>query len=252
MGDPGFGELWDKKWSPVSFFDESYGLYPLITGSLIVTFMATLLAVPLGVICAVYLSEVAGKREKEILKPFIELLAGLPSVILGFFGLIVLSPLIKKIFHLNSGMCAATGSVVLAMMAVPTIISVSEDAIRSVPVTYKRASLALGASQLQTIWKVIVPASLSGIIAAVMLGIGRVIGETMAVLMVTGNAPLVTLNPFESVRTMTATIAGEMGEVPFGSTHYSALFWVGIILLSITFTLVVISQMALKKYKFDL
>jgi phosphate transport system permease protein len=137
------------------------------------------------------------------------------------------------------------------MMAIPTIISISEDAIRSVPIKFKEASLALGASKLQTIWKVIVPASLSGIIAAVMLGMGRVVGETMAVMMVTGNAPLISVNPFESVRTMTATIAAEMGEVPFGSEHYAALFWVGIMLLIITFGLILISQRVLHKYEFE-
>ncbi|MBF0429930.1 MAG: phosphate ABC transporter permease subunit PstC [Fibrobacteria bacterium] len=249
--DPGMSHLFKSKWNPVSFFNESFGLLPLITGSLLVTFMATIIAVPFGVIAAVYISEIAGSRERETLKPFIELLAGLPSVVLGFFGLIVLSPIIKELFHLDSGLSALTGAVILAMMAVPTIISVSEDAIRGVPLAYKQASMALGATKLQTIWRVIVPASLSGIIAAIMLGIGRVIGETMAVLMVTGNAPLVTLNPYESVRTMTATIAGEMGEVPFGSAHYSALFWVGIVLLLMTFCLVVISQKVLKKYSFE-
>ncbi|MFC1584755.1 phosphate ABC transporter permease subunit PstC [Fibrobacterota bacterium] len=249
--DPGFLHLFNGRWNPVSFFNESFGIYPLLTGSFLVTAMATLIALPFGVISAVYLSEIAGKTEREFLKPFIELLAGIPSVVLGFFGLIVLAPTVKRIFNLDSGLNALTGAIILAMMAVPTIISISEDAIRSVPRTYKEASLALGTSKLQTIWKVIVPASLSGIIAAVMLGVGRVIGETMAVLMVTGNAPLLTLNPFESVRTMTATIAGEMGEVPFGSTHYGALFWVGIVLLLITFVLVYLSHRVLKKYRFE-
>jgi phosphate transport system permease protein len=251
LDEPGFGALWKMKWNPVSFFNESFGLIPLFTGTFLVTIMATLMAVPFGVISAVYLSEIAGSREKEILKPFIELLASLPSVVLGFFGLIVLAPIIKSIFHLDSGLSAFTGSVLLAMMAIPTIISISEDAIRSVPIKFKEASLALGASKLQTIWKVIVPASLSGIIAAVMLGMGRVVGETMAVMMVTGNAPLISVNPFESVRTMTATIAAEMGEVPFGSEHYAALFWVGIMLLIITFGLILISQRVLHKYEFE-
>ncbi len=251
LDEPGFGALWKLRWNPVSFVNESFGLIPLFTGTFLVTLMATLMAVPFGVISAVYLSEIAGSREKEILKPFIELLASLPSVVLGFFGLIVLAPIIKSTFHLNSGLSAFTGSVLLAMMAIPTIISISEDAIRSVPIKFKEASLALGASKLQTIWKVIVPASLSGIIAAVMLGMGRVVGETMAVMMVTGNAPLISANPFESVRTMTATIAAEMGEVPFGSEHYAALFWVGIMLLIITFGLILISQRVLHKYEFE-
>ena len=155
----------------------------------------------------------------------------------------------KGIFHISSGLTALTGALLLALMAIPTIITISEDAIRSVPRSYKDASLALGASKMQTIWKVTVPASFSGIIAAVMLGMGRVIGETMTVMMVTGNAPLITANPLESVRTMTATIAAEMGEVPFGSDHYRALFWVGIILLILTFGLNMISMRVLKKYR---
>jgi phosphate transport system permease protein len=249
ISDPGITELLGSKWSPVSFIKESFGIYPLLTGSFLVTILATLFSVPIGVCGAVYISEVAADREREFLKPFIELLAGIPSVVLGFFGLVVLAPLIKAIFNLSSGLTALTGAVLLTLMAIPTIVSISEDAIRSVPRSYKEASLALGASRLQTIWKVTVPASLSGIIAAVMLGMGRVIGETMAVLMVTGNAALLTLSPFESVRTMTATIAAEMGEVPFGSDHYRALFWIGIILLIITFGLNSIAIRVLKKYR---
>ncbi len=249
LEDPGILELFGSKWSPVSFIKESFGIYPLLTGSFLITLLASMISVPLGVCGAVYISEVAGEKEREFFKPFIELLAGIPSVVLGFFGMIILAPLIKSIFDLSSGMIALTGAVLLALMAIPTIISISEDAIRSVPRSYKEASLALGASKLQTIWKVTVPASLSGIIAAVMLGMGRVIGETMAVLMVTGNAALITLSPFESVRTMTATIAAEMGEVPFGSTHYGALFWIGIILLIITFGLNSIAIKVLKKYR---
>jgi len=247
--ETGVKVLFNDRWNPVSFFEPSFGLYPLITGSFLVTLIAAAIAVPIGVIVAVYLAEVAGEKEKEFLKPIIEILASLPSVVLGFFGLVVVAPLVKDVFHLSSGLTALTGAILLAIMAVPTITSVSEDALRAVPSTYKQASLALGASRIQTMWLVTVPAALSGMIAAIMLGMGRVIGETMAVLMVTGNAPLLTLNPFESVRTMTATIAGEMGEVPFGSDHYGALFWVGLVLLLITFILVYISQRILKKYQ---
>ncbi len=246
---PGISELLGTRWMPVSFVKESFGLIPLITGSLLVTFLATIVAVPFGVIGAVYISEIAGRFEREIFKPFIELLAGIPSVVIGFFGLVVLGPIVKSVFGLYSGLTATTGALLLALMAIPTIISISEDAINSVPKSYKEASEALGASRLQTIWKVTVPASLSGIIAAVMLGMGRVIGETMAVMMVTGNAPIITANPFESVRTMTATIAAEMGEVPFGSDHYRALFWVGIILLIMTFCLVLVAHRVLKQYQ---
>lgn len=248
VGDPGIGELFHNVWNPVSFQKEEFGIVPLITGSIVVTLLAIIIAVPFGIIGAVYISEIATPREREFLKPFIEILAGIPSVVLGFFGLVIVAPFIKDLFGLNSGLNALTGSVLLAFMAIPTIMSISEDAIKSVPAAYKEASLALGASKLETIWKVVVPAGLSGIVASVMLGMGRVVGETMAVMMVTGNAPLITLNPFSSVRTMTATIAAEMGEVTIGSHHYMALFWVGIVLMLMTFLLNLVSYKVLKKY----
>jgi phosphate transport system permease protein len=247
--EPGLKELLGSRWIPVSFQKESFGLLPLITGSLLVTALATALTIPFGVGAAVYIAELARPTEREILKPFIEILAGIPSVVIGFFGLIVLVPLIKSVFNLSTGLTALAGAVLLALMAIPTVVSISEDAIRSVPASYKAASLALGASKMQTIWKVTVPAALPGIVAAIMLGIGRVIGETMAVMMVTGNAAVITASPFDSVRTMTATIAAEMGEVAFGSIHYRALFCVGIVLLLATFGLNVIAQKFLKKYR---
>lgn len=243
-----FSKLLNDNWSPVSYQNESFGLMPLIAGSFLITVLATIIAVPFGIIGAVYISEVATFKEREFLKPFIEILAGIPSVVLGFFGLKVLVPLVKNIFGLNSGTIALTGAILLAFMAIPTIITISEDAIKAVPKSYKEASLALGASKIKTIWRVVVPAALSGIIASIMLGMGRVIGETMAVLMVTGNAALTTLNPFDSVRTMTATIAAEMGEVTFGSAHYQALFLVGILLLVATFVLNIISLTIYKRY----
>jgi phosphate transport system permease protein len=248
IGDPGLGDLFHNVWNPVSFQKEEFGIVPLVTGSVLVTLLATVIAIPFGIIGAVYISEVASPREREFLKPFIEILAGIPSVVLGFFGLIVIAPLIKQLFNLNTGLTALTGAVLLAFMAIPTIMSISEDAIKSVPSIYKEASLALGASKLETIWKVVVPAALSGIVASVMLGMGRVVGETMTVMMVTGNAPVISMNPFTSVRTMTATIAAEMGEVTIGSNHYMALFWVGIVLLLMTFALNMISFRVLKKY----
>ncbi len=248
---PGFSALLNDHWAPTSLMSPSYGIFPLVTGSLVVTLIAALVAVPFGVIAAVYISEVAHPGEKSFLKPFIELLAGIPSVVIGFFGLVVMAPLVKQLFHLPSGLTALTGGLLLALMAVPTIISISEDALRSVPKSYKEASLALGASKLETIWQVTVPAALPGIIAAIMLGLGRVIGETMAVLMVTGNAAIVTLSPFESMRTMTATIAAEMGEVAFGSEHYRALFCVGILLLISTFALNIIAKSILRKYRME-
>ena len=247
--EPGLKELFSGRWMPVSFQKESFGLLPLITGSLLVTALATILTIPFGIGAAVYISELARPIEREFLKPFIEILAGIPSVVIGFFGLVVLVPLIKSSFGLSTGLTALAGAVLLALMAIPTVVSISEDAIRSVPASYKAASLALGASKMQTIWKVTVPAALPGIVAAIMLGIGRVIGETMAVMMVTGNAAVITASPFDSVRTMTATIAAEMGEVAFGSIHYRALFCVGIVLLLATFGLNIIAQKFLKKYR---
>jgi phosphate transport system permease protein len=246
--DPGFEELLKARWIPVSFQRETFGILPLIGGSLLVTTIATLLMIPFGIGASVYIAELAHPREREILKPFIEILAGIPSVVIGFFGLLILVPAIKSIFGLSSGLTAMAGGTLLALMAIPTVISISEDAIRAVPQSYKSASLALGASKMQTIWKVVVPAALPGIITAVMLGIGRVVGETMAVMMVTGNAAVITARPFESVRTMTATIAAEMGEVAFGSIHYRALFCVGIVLLLTTFLLNIIAHKVLNKY----
>lgn len=246
---PGPGMLFNTRWNPTSMLHPSYGVFPLMTGTLVVTVIAGALAIPFGVYAAAYIGEVAGKREKEILKPFIELLAGIPSVVIGFFGLTVLGPMVKDLFHLSSGLTALTGGVLLALMASPTIISISEDALRSVPLSYKEASLSLGATPLETLWRVLVPAALPGIFAAVMLGMGRVIGETMAVLMVTGNAAVLSFNIFGSVRTMTATIAAEMGEVAFGTPHYQAIFCVGILLLLATFGLNMIAQRVLSQYR---
>jgi phosphate transport system permease protein len=244
--DPGLGALADARWNPVSVVRERYGLLPLAAGSALVTVLATLIAIPFGVGGAIYIAEIARPREREVLKPFIELLASIPSVVLGFFGLVVLAPAVKALFSLDTGLCALSGAILLALMAIPTIISISEDALRAVPVAYKEASLALGASRLETVVKVLLPAALSGIVAAVMLGMGRVIGETMAVLMVTGNSPVITADPTSPVRTMTATIAAEMGEVPIGSAHYRALFCVGVALLLATFALNMAAQRALR------
>lgn len=249
LADPGIKGLLGYQWIPVSFKKELFGIVPLITGSVLVTVLATFLMIPFGVLGAVYIAEIAAGRERVLLKPFIEIMAGIPSVVIGFFGLVVLSPVLKEIFQLNTGLTALSGAILLALMATPTVISISEDAICSVPKSYKEASLALGASRLRTIFRVVVPAALPGIIAAVMLGIGRVVGETMVVVMVTGNAAKITFNPFESVRTMTATIAAEMGEVAFGSDHYQALFWIGIVLLGITFGLNYIAQKVLTRYR---
>jgi len=227
--------LLDTRWYPT--FD-LYGILPLILGSLFVTFLALVLAVPLGVITAVFVREVAPAWARDILKPLIEVLAGIPSVVLGFFGMRYISPIVREVLGAPTGLTALTGALVLGYMALPTLISVAEDALDAVPKTYRDAGLAMGASRWQTIWRVTVPAARPGIVTAIMLGMGRAIGETMAVMMVTGNAARMPLGLdalMKPVRTMTATIAAEMGEVAKGSLHYRALFGIGIILFAITF-----------------
>lgn len=229
------GDLFGQRWYPA---EGQYGLISLIIGSLLVTSGAVIIAVPLGLVTAVYLGEIAPGWQREILKPVIEVLAGIPSIVLGFFGWIALAPTIQKL-GAPSGLTAFTGAIILAFMSLPTIISITEDALYAVPKEYRYGSLAIGATHWQTIWRVVVPAARSGIVIAVMLGVGRAIGETMAVLLVTGNAANIPeLSPgifFQPVRTMTATIAAEMGEVARGSTHYSILFAIGIVLFIITF-----------------
>jgi phosphate transport system permease protein len=217
-------------WYPIEGY---YGILPLLTGSLIVTLGAILIALPLGLGTAIFISEVAPNWAKEILKPLVELLAGMPSVVLGFIGILVLSPYLRRLLDLPTGLTALTGSLLLGWVAIPTIVSVAEDALNNVPPSYRQAAWALGATQWQTIWGITLPAARSGVLTAVMLAVGRVIGETMAVMMVTGNAPYIPslLKVFISpIRTMTATIASEMGEVAKGSTHYQTLFLIGIVL----------------------
>ncbi len=230
-------QLFSSRWYPI---EGIYGMWPLLVGSILVTAGAVIIAVPLGLIAAIYLGEIAPPWQREILKPLIEVLAGIPSIVLGFLGWVALAPIIQ---HLGAptGLTAFTGALLLAYMALPTIISISEDALYAVPKTYRDGALAIGATQWQTIWRVVLPAARSGIMIAVMLGIGRAIGETMAVLMVTGNAANIpAFGPdmiFQPVRTLTATIAAEMGEVAQGSLHYNVLFGLGIVLFSITFTI---------------
>ena len=223
-----------KEWFPTAEPAAQMGFLPLVLGTLWVSLGAILLALPLGLAVSIYMAEIANSKVRNILKPVIELLSGIPSVVYGFFGLIVIVPLIQKLFNLPVGETALAGSIILAIMALPTIITVSEDAIRSTPRSMKEASLALGASHLQTITKVIIPYSASGITAAAVLGIGRAIGETMAVLMVTGNSAVIPKSFLEPVRTIPATIAAELGEAPQGGLHYKALFALGCILFIIT------------------
>lgn len=223
-----------KEWLPTATPSPQFGVLPLIMGTLWVSFFAILLALPLGMGVAIYMSELAGERTRKLLKPAIELLAGIPSVVYGFFGLVVLVPLIQKALNLPVGETAFAGSLILAIMALPTIITIAEDAMRGTPRAMREASLALGATRWQTIYKVIVPYASSGIMAAVVLGIGRAIGETMAVLMVTGNAAVMPHSLFQPVRTIPATIAAELGEAPAGGAHYQSLFLLGCILFVIT------------------
>lgn len=228
-------DLLTTRWYPI---EEYFGLVPLILGSLLVTVGAAAVALPLGLATAIFIAEIAPRWAREVLKPFVEVLAGIPSVVLGFIGILVLAPFMRQTTGAPTGLTALTGSLLLALMALPTIVSVAEDALDAVPKSYRDGALALGVTRWQTIWRVVVPAARSGILTGMMLGIGRAIGETMTVMMVTGNAARVPKGPadlFMPVRTMTATIAAEMGEVAQGSTHYHVLFAIGIVLFLISF-----------------
>jgi len=235
-----------KSWYPISE-PAQLGILPLICGSLIVTLGAAIISIPIGIACAIYIAEIAPAKIKEVLKAGIELLAAIPSVVLGFIGMVTLVPWVKTIFHLPTGLTALSGSIILAFMAMPTIVSIAEDSLYSVPKSYKEGAFALGATHWQTIYRVLLPAASSGIVAAVMLGIGRVIGETMAVMMITGNAAVIPQSILVPVRTLTATIAAEMGEAVVGSEHYFALFAIGIVLFVISFIINVTADLFLHK-----
>ncbi len=240
--------LLGKSWYPISE-PPQLGILPLILGSLLVTLGAAIISIPIGVGCAIYIAEIAPAKLKEVLKAGIELLAAIPSVVLGFIGMVTLVPLVKNLFHLPTGLTALSGSIMLAFMAMPTIVSIAEDALYSVPKSYKEGAFALGATHWQTIRRVLLPAASSGILAAIMLGIGRVIGETMAVMMITGNAAVIPQSILAPVRTLTATIAAEMGEAVVGSEHYFALFAIGIVLFIISFAINVTADLFLHKRK---
>lgn len=230
-----FSSLWSTRWYPI---EEYFGLLPLIAGSLLVTVGAAIIALPLGLTTAIFIAEIVPRWVREFLKPLVEVLAGIPSVVIGFMGMLVLAPLVRVTLNIPTGLTAFTGIILLAWMALPTVVSVVEDVLDSVPRTYRDAGLALGLTRWQTIWRIVLPAGRSGILTALMLGVGRAIGETMTVMMVTGNAariPRSLPDFFMSVRTMTATIAAEMGEVAQGSAHYHVLFAVGLALFVITF-----------------
>jgi phosphate transport system permease protein len=226
--------LFSARWYPIENY---FGILPLLTGSLIITVGAGLVAVPFGIGTAIFISEIAPRWAREILKPLVEMLGGLPSVVLGFLGILVLSPYLRILLNLPTGLTALAGSLLLGGIALPTVVSVAEDALDSVPRSYREGAWALGATKWQTIWRVTLPAARSGVLTAVMLGVGRAIGETMTVMMVTGNAPVMATGLgalFSPVRTMTATIAAEMGEVANGSVHYHTLFFIGMVLFIIS------------------
>ncbi len=226
--------IFGQQWYPTSEPIPSYGIWPMIVGTLMVTLGALLFAIPLGIATALYMAEVASMKVRNLLKPVVELLAGIPSVVFGFFGLIIIVPLVQQIFKLEVGETVLAGSIVLGIMALPTIITITEDSIRTTPQSLKEASLALGATRWQTLVRVVIPYAKSGISTAIILGIGRAIGETMAVLMVTGNASNIPHSFLVPARTIPATIAAELGEAPYGGLHFKALFALGIVLFIFT------------------
>jgi phosphate transport system permease protein len=227
--------LFSTEWYPTSTSNVRFGVLALIVGTASVTILAMAIAVPFGLGAAVFVSEFCGGRVRETLKVVIELLAAIPSVVWGFIGLSVLNPLIQTVFGVPVGLNAFNGAVLLALMSVPIMVSIGEDALKAVPDSYREAALALGATRWQTIYRVLLPAAKNGLLAAVLLGVGRAIGETMAVLMATGHAINIPHSPFDPVRTLTATIAAELGEASVGSPHYQVLFIIGMLLFTITF-----------------
>ena len=238
-----FGQYWYPTSDPPDF-----GIFPLIVASVAVTAVSGMIAVPLGVMTAIYLSEIARPQVGEIVKPIVELLAALPSVVIGFFGMVLVAPFLQRIFDLPTGLNLFNASLMLAFMSIPTICSISEDAIHSVPGALREASVALGATQLQTIIRVVVPASLSGISTAIILGLSRAVGETMVVLMVAGGAAMLPTSLFDPVRPMPASIAAEMAEAPVGSEHYYALFATGIVLFFFTLLFNIVADTIAHRY----
>ncbi|MBD3271732.1 MAG: phosphate ABC transporter permease subunit PstC, partial [Elusimicrobia bacterium] len=238
-------------WYP-TYEPPEFGTLPLILGSFWVTLGALAVCVPLGVGSALYLNEIAGYRQRSILKPIIEILAAIPSIVYGFFGMVIVAPFLQNFLNIPTGLCALTASLILGVMAIPTVASISEDALSFVPKSFREASFALGANRWQTMIKVVIPAAGSGISTGVILGISRAIGETMTVLMVAGGAAVIPKTYLEPVRTMTATIAAEMGETVFGSPHFHALFAIGLMLFIITFIFNIIAELISRRYRLKL
>ena len=242
-----FGKFWYPTYDPPEF-----GIFPLILASLWVSVGAMLVCVPLGVGSALYLNEIASLKQKAVLKPLVEILASIPSIVYGFFGMVVLAPFLQNLLHLPIGLCAFTASLTLGIMATPTVCSIAEDALSYVPKSFREASFAVGANRWQTLVKVVIPAAGSGISTAIILGMSRAIGETMTVLMVAGGAAVIPKSFFDPVRPMTSAIAAEMGEAPMGSDHFHALFAIALILFLITFVFNVIAEAISRKYRIKL
>ncbi len=241
------GKAWYPTYEPASF-----GILPLIMGTVFVTLGAMVICVPIGIGSALYLHEIAGYRQRMILKPIIEILAGIPSIVYGFFGMVILAPFLQKLLNIPVGLSLFTASVILGIMAVPTISSIAEDALNYVPKTFREASFALGANRWQTLTRVVIPAAGSGISTSIILGMSRIVGETMTVLMVAGGAAVIPHSIFQPVRPMTATIAAEMGEAVMGSLHYHALFAIGLILFLMTLFFNVIAELISRRYRLKL
>ncbi|MEA3305394.1 MAG: phosphate ABC transporter permease subunit PstC [Candidatus Omnitrophota bacterium] len=246
-----FNFLFGKYWYP-TYEPPDFGILPLILGSLWVTVGAMFVCIPLGVGSAIYIHEIAGHRQRAILKPIIEILAAIPSIIFGFFGMVIIAPFLQQLLHIPVGLCAFTGSLILGIMATPTVCSISEDALSYVPKSFREASFSLGANRWQTLIKVILPAAGSGISTAIILGMGRAVGETMTVLMVTGGSPVIPRSFLQSVRPMTSTIAAEMGETVIGSAHYHALFAIALILFLITLVFNIIAELISRRFRLRL
>jgi phosphate transport system permease protein len=238
--------LFSTEWYPTSQSNVRYGVLALIAGTASVTTTAMLIAVPFGLGAAIFVSEFCGQRTKESLKIVIELLAAIPSVVWGFIGISVMNPLIQTVFHVPVGLNVLNGALLLALMSVPIMVSIGEDALKAVPDSYREAAVAMGATRWQIVYRVLLPAAKNGLLAAVLLGVGRAVGETMAVLMATGHAVNIPHSLFDPVRTLTATIAAELGEASVGSAHYQVLFLVGILLFTITFAVNLAADIAVK------
>ena len=241
--------LTSTEWYPTSMSNVRYGTFALIAGTLSVTGVAMVIAVPFGLGAAIFVSEFASGKTREFLKVIIELLAAIPSIVWGFIGLTVMNPLIQTVFHVQVGLNVLNAAILLALMSIPVMVTIGEDALKAVPDSYREAALALGATRWQIIYRVLLPAGKNGLLAAVLLGVGRAVGETMAVLMATGHAVHVPTSIFDSVRTLTATIAAELGEASQGSPHYRVLFLIGILLFTITFIVNLTADLVVKGIK---